>query len=432
MDQGRLVQFWEAKLRLLGVLLLLSGSLAAQRPDPPRVYAIEGARIVPVSSAVIERGTIVLRDGLIEAVGPNVAKPADAWAISGEGLTVYPGFIDARSTLGVPGPRPASGGKLSSGPQDRPATTPWQRAADIFEATDETIERWRSGGFTSIAATPQQGLFPGQVSLLNLGRGRSEDQVVAPGVALAIRIPAENEAYSGYPGALLGRVAYVRQIFLDARTQQQALAIYQDNPVGLERPTYDRTLTPLIEAIESGMPALYPANSAIEIRRALALGAEKAAPKIAIYGAQQAYADGVAAELAKAKTAALVDVSWPKAANDPDPEAEPSLRTLRLRKHAPSSPAALAKAGVEFAFFGSKANNAENLLDGIRKAVAAGLSEADALEALTLSAARIYGVDDRLGSLEPGKIANLAVFAENPFQGKAKPKIVFIDGRRYE
>lgn len=419
-------------MRLLFVLALLAGSLGAQRPDPPRVYAIEHARIVPVSGPVIERGTIVLRDGLIEAVGAGVAPPADAWAIDGEGLTVYPGFIDARSTLGVPGPRPASGGKLSSGPQDRPATTPWLRAADIFEATDETIDRWRSGGFTSVAAAPQQGIFPGQVSLLNLGRGRSEDQVVAPGVALTIRIPAQNEAYSGYPGALLGRVAYVRQIFLDARTQQQALAVYQDDPVGLERPTYDRTLTPLIEAIGADLPALYPANSAIEIRRALALGAEEASPRMAIYGAQQAYAEGVADELAQSKTAALVDISWPKAPNDPDPEVEPSLRTLRLRKHAPSSPGALAEAGVLFGFFGSKANTAEDLLAGVRKAVDAGLSEADAVEALTLSAARIYGVDDRLGSLEPGKIANLAVFAENPFQGKAKPKIVFIDGRRYE
>lgn len=419
-------------MRSLCILFLLTAPLTAQRPEPPRVYAIEGVRIAPVSGPFIESGALVIRDGLIEAVGANVSTPPDAWPIDGAGLTVYPGFIDARSTLGMQPPRPASGGKLSTGPQDRPATNPWVRAADVFETTDETIEKWRSGGFTSIAATPQQGIFPGQLSMLNLGRGRTQEQVVAPSIALAIRIPAQSEAYSGYPGALLGRIAYVRQIFLDARTQQQALALYQQQPAGLERPVYDRTLAPLIETLEAGKPALYPANSATEIRRALSLAAEEAAPRFAIYGAQQAYADGVATELAKAEILVLANVDWPQAPNDPDPESEPSLRTLRFRKHAPESPATLAKAGVRFAFYHEKASGPEDLLSGIRAAVEAGLSEADALDSLTLSAARIYGVDDRLGSIEAGKIANLAVFADSPFTNKAVPKMIFVDGRRYE
>ena len=419
-------------MRSLCILFLLTAPLAAQRPDPPRVYAIEGARILPVSGPVIESGTLIIRDGLIEAVGANVSTPPDAWPIDGAGLTVYPGFIDARSTLGMQPPRPASGGKHSAGPQDRPSTNPWLQAADLFEASDETIEKWRSAGFTSIVATPQQGIFPGQLSILNLGRGRAQEQVVASSVALAIRIPAENEAYSGYPGALLGRVAYVRQIFLDARTQQQAIGLYRKNPAGLERPVYDRALTPLIEILEAGKPALYPANSATEISRALALAAEDAAPKFVIYGAQQAYAVGAAEALAKAKIAALLDVSWPKAPNDPDPDSEPSLRTLRFRKHAPESAAALAKAGAPFAFCHAKPNSPEDILAGVRTAVQAGLSQAEALEALTLTAARIYGVDDRLGSIEPGKIANLAIFADNPFSKKAEPKIVFVDGRRYD
>lgn len=419
-------------MRSLCILFLLAAPLAAQRPEPPRVFAIEGARIAPVSGPVIASGTIVVRDGLIEAVGANVQTPPDAWPIAGEGLTVYPGFLDARSALGTPPPRGASGGKLSTGPQDRPATNSWLRAADLFEASEESIDKWRSGGFTSIAATPQQGIFPGQLSLLNLGRGRVQEQVVAPSVALAIRIPAEREAYSGYPGALLGRVAYVRQIFLDARTQQKALALYRKNPVGLPRPAYDRALQPLIEILEAGKPALYPANTATEISRALSIASEESSPRMAVYGAQQAYAEGVSAALAEAQTPVLVDVSWPQAPNDPDPEAEPSLRTLRFRKHAPSSPAALAAAKATFAFYGSKAGNPQDLLSGVRKAIEAGLTQEAALEALTLGAARIYGVDDRLGSIEPGKIANLVVFAGNPFETAAQPKMVIIDGRRYE
>ncbi len=418
--------------RVLAFTLLIAALAGAQQPEPPRVYAIEGARIAPVSGPVLERGTVVLRDGLIEAVGASVAIPPDAWKIDGEGLTVYPGFIDARSALGVPAPRSASGGVVSNGPRDRPATTPWALAADLFEASDETLEKWRAGGFSSIAATPQQGIFPGRVSVLNLGRGRLDERVVRAAGALAIRIPAQNEAYSGYPGSLLGRIAYIRQIFLDAHTQRQALALYAADPVGLERPAYDRALTPLIELLDSAEPALYPANTAIEIRRALDLSREEQAPKMVVHGAQQAYAEGVAEELAAHKISALVDVSWPRAPADPDPEAEPSLRTLRFRKQAPTSPAALAQAGAEFAFFASKANGPDDTLTGVRKAVESGLSAEQALRALTLSAAEIHGVADRLGSIEPGKIANLVVFEKNPFEEKAQPKLVFIDGRRYE
>lgn len=413
--------------------LLAAGALWAQSPDRPRVFAIRDARIVPVASAPLEKGVIVLRDGLIETVGPSAEIPADAWVIKGEGLTVYPGFLDAMSAVGMPAPSTAgNSGPLSRGPQDRPATTPWLAAADAFQGKDEDLEAWREGGFTALALTPRVGIFPGQTSIVDLGEGSLGERVVEPRTALAVRIPDDREGYSGYPGALLGRVAYVRQVFLDARWYEGASAIYDADPTGLERPARDRALPPVAESLDGGKPLLYPANTAIEIRRALRLAPDLGVGAMVAYGGQQFYEEGVAARAAEAGMRALVDVAWPQQKSGADPEVDTPLRVLEFRKRAPESAAALEAADVPFAFYSSKAKSPRELLDGARKAVEAGLSRDRAIRALTLDAARIHGVDRMLGSLEPGKIANLAVFQDDPLAEKKKPRMVFVDGVKYE
>jgi imidazolonepropionase-like amidohydrolase len=140
----------------------------------------------------------------------------------------------------------------------------------------------------------------------------------------------------------------------------------------------------------------------------------------------------MAAEVSKAGLRALVNVKWPEARKSDDPEVDIPLRTLEHRKEAPSSAAALAEADVVFGFFSRDAKTPRDLLDGVRKAVDAGLSSERAIRALTLDAARIHGVDRMLGSLEQGKIANLAVFRGDPLAEKSKPVMVFVDGVKYE
>ena len=419
-------------LRLIAGLLAAS-ALLGQAPDRPRVFAIRDARIVPVSSAALEKGVIVLRDGLIEAVGPAVVIPDDAWVIEGEGLTVYPGFFDAMSTVGMPAPSTAgNSGPLSRGPLDRPATSPWLAAVDALKAKDEDLETWREGGFTTLALAPQVGIFPGQTSVVNLGAARRSECIVEPKSALVIRIPDDREGYSGYPGALLGRIAYVRQVFLDARWHADASAMYAADPAGLARPARDRALPPVAQTLNGDRPVLYPANTTIEARRAIRLAPDLGARAMTLYGGQQLYEAGLAEEVRQTGFGVLIDVAWPQAQTGADPEADTPLRVLEFRKRAPESAAALASAGVRFGFYSSKAKSPRDLLDGVRKAVEAGLDRDDAIRALTLDAARIHGVDRMLGSLEPGKIANLAVFKDDPLAEKAKPMAVFVDGVKYE
>jgi len=415
------------------LLPLLATVVLAQAPQRPRTFAIRDARIVPVSSPEVAQGALIVRDGLITAVGTSVEIPPDAWVIDGAGLTVYPAFIDALSTLGMPDEKkfPAVyGARPAAGPQDRPATSPWALGVDHFSGDSEQIESWRSGGFAAVALAPRQGILPGQVSILNLGR-KPAARAVVPKAALLVQLPRQRSRANGFPSSLFGQISYVKQIFLDARQYQQARSIYGQDARGLERPSYDRALEPLVETLESGGAVLYPANTATELRRALDMR-ESLAERQIVYGAHQAYQGSITEELAEASVGVLIDLSWPEAPKDPDPEAVVPLETLRLRDRAPSSPAALAKGGVAFGFYGSKAKSPADLMKGLRKALEAGLSREEALQALTLSPATIYGVDDRLGSLEPGKIANLAVYRDDPFKEKSRPLMVFVDGEKFD
>ena len=163
--------------------------------------------------------------------------------------------------------------------------------------------------------------------------------------------------------------------------------------------------------------------------RALRL-AEEVGARPLLYGVHQGY--DAAAALAAKKAPVLVSLKWPEKAKEGDPEAEEPLRELQLRDRAPSTPATLHQAGVKFAFYSDGLTNAQDILKNARKAIEAGLPQEAALRAFTLSAAEIFSVADRLGSLEPGKIANLAVADGDLFAEKTKVKMVFIDGRKYE
>ena len=170
------------------VLLVFALVLAlGARAEEPRYFAIRHARIVPVSGPAIKSGTVVIAKGLIVAVGENVSIPPEAWVIEGKGLTVYPGFINALSDLGLGPPTPARPGRRwrgpwqgstaaaavgLTGPQDRPASTPWINAADELKPDDKRLETWRNAGFTSTLAAPMTGIFPGQGAVVNLAGER--------------------------------------------------------------------------------------------------------------------------------------------------------------------------------------------------------------------------------------------------------------------
>jgi len=427
---------------LAGISLSAAASPVLAQGGEPQYFAIRGARVVPVSSPPLEDATVVVARGVILAVGKDAAIPADAWVIEGKGLTVYPGLLDALTDVGLtaatPPPQPAEGaaagpprrsGEPSHGPEDRPNSSPWRSAADEVNLADKRIETWRSAGFTTVISAPKTGFFPGQAAVLDLGGERPGDLVVKTPVA----IPVSTKTIAGfgreYPDSLMGVLAYEHQVFVDTDWLSKADAAYEKNPKGAVRPRYDRTSAALAEALQAHATVLISANSALEIRRALEL-AERWKVNAAIYGGQAGYE--VADEIAAKKMPVLVNLKWPEAEKDADPDQTPTLRTLRLRDRSPSTPAVLAKAGVRFAFYSGDTANPKDLLKAVKKSVDAGLAGDAALRALTLTPAELFGVSDRLGSIEKGKIANLVVTDGDLFNEKTKIKYVFVDGRRFE
>jgi len=427
---------------LMGALAwaLLPGAVRAQTGGH---YAIENARIVTVSGQTIEQGTVVVRDGVIQAVGSSVSAPAGAWVIDGSGLTVYPGLINALSTVamsdedapaagggrGGRGGPPGQGGGAnqdppSRGPEDRPATFTWVSAADRLEPDDSELEQWRAAGFTTVVTGPSRGFFAGDAAVINLAGDRPRQMVVRPSVAHRVNLTG-GPGHRGYPSSEAGSFAYVKQFMIDANHFAQTTAMYEDDPSGRERPEYDLTLA-AAEGIRTGRtPVLFPGSGATSLRRAIQTTADMGVIPI-FYGAQSGYQ--MAGELAASGAPILIDVDWPDAGRDPDPEADPALSVMRHRLMAPTTPASLQSAGVSFAFY---AGSGSDLIDGAKKAVEAGLSTDDALRALTLSPARIFGLDDRLGSVEEGKIANLTVTEGDLLDG-GSVRMVFVDGQMFE
>lgn len=406
----------------------------------PAPIAIRNARIVPVSGPAISKGTVLLRNGLIEAVGDNVAVPADAWVLEGDGLTVYPGLIDAMSNWGLPsnlapaarpgqaqtvGPTPANAvpappTRPAMGPEDRPATTSWLKAADEVLLTDRRMETARNAGFTNAVTFPMKGIFAGQGAVINLAGDKPRDLVLDPSAGQYITLaPSGN----GFPAALFGTISYIRQIYLDADYYTLLKRAYAKDPT-VTRPDYDRALEGVIESKR----ILLPANRMVEVDRMIHFAAELKQPTI-LYGMREGYRS--VDLIKKANLPVLVSLKWPAKDADTDPDEPETYRTLEARDRAPSSPSLFQKANIKFAFYTDGVEQPRDVQRAVKKAIDGGLSREDAVRALTLSPAELYGMADRLGSIEKGKIANLVVTRGDIFDERTKVEMVFIDGKRF-
>jgi imidazolonepropionase-like amidohydrolase len=431
MRVNRFARYFVA-LAFVVTVLAATPAAHAQGGEPP-YFAIRGAKVVPVSGAVVENTTILISRGVITVIGRDLKIPDEAWIVDGKGLTVYPGLIDSFTDIGLTSlaASPAESGTRkpspARGPEDRPGTSPWRNAADEVNLSDKRIETWRDGGFTTVVSAPKGGFFPGQAAVLNLAGERSGDMVVKYAAAIPINFHTSGFG-SGFPDSLMGALSYVRQVWLDTDWSTRADAAYVKN-VRVARSRYDRTEASLAAALQEHEIVLIPANNTVEILRSLEL-ADRWKVNGVIYGGQMAY--DTSAEIGAKKLPVLVNAKWPEAEKDADPQDKPSLRELRFRDRAPSSPAALAKANVKFGFYDGGLAAPNDVLKAVKRSIDAGLPADVALRSLTLSPAEIFGISDRLGSIEVGKIANLVVTDGDLFEEKTKVKMVFVDGHKFD
>jgi imidazolonepropionase-like amidohydrolase len=291
------------------------------------------------------------------------------------------------------------------------------RAADVAKARDQ--------GITTALVVPREGVLPGRSALINLAGDSPE--------AMAVRHPAALHLHMAtlgrqYPGSLMGTVAYARQQLLDAQHYREAWAAYEKAPRGRTRPRYDAALAAWQDVLAGREPLVVTARRENDIRRALGLQDEF---KVKVIVAGALYAARMADTLKARTVPLLVSVNY-----DPPAPATSGFfggvdedKQRREIEEAEKNPAALHAAGVRFALV---SGHAPDFLGGVRKAIERGLPADAALRAVTLTPAETLGVADRLGSIEPGKIANLVAWTAEPLTKDAKPKMVFVDGELFE
>ena len=388
-----------------------------QAPITGPATAITNARIHPISGPMIEKGTVVIRGNRIEAVGANVAVPAGAQVIDAKGGEVYPGFIDARTSIGLnePGPR---GFEDTNEMLDINASV---KAQVAYQSDSDAIPVARVNGITTAAVFPTGGLIGGQVAVMNLDGWTWEEATLQPVAGVTFQFPPlmrggggggggggndANRKYDDLKKERDTKVRIVEDLIGRARAYAKIPAANRDT---------DWNLAAMAPIAERRQPLFVAANNEADIREAVAL-ADRTNIRIVITGGLEA---PLVAPLLKEKNIPVI---------------LGSVLTMPAREdahHAATYRAAgeLAEAGITFAFGVGGSSNNRLLPYEAAISVAWGLDRSRALRAITLDAATILGVADRVGSLEPGKLANLFIATGDPMEMKTQFTHIFINGR---
>ncbi|WP_434478995.1 amidohydrolase family protein [Gemmatimonas sp.] len=423
---------------LLSLAVLTVSTLEAQqssrtepvtglRANATGYHALVGARVVTAPGQLLDNATIVIRNGVVTAVGTGIAAPAGARVWELKGLTVYPGFIDAHADLG--GDLPAQGGDV--GPTHwNPQVRAWFSTTSNLKDDSTRRVALRSLGFGAALAVPRQGIFRGTASVVNLSDAGVRERVLRPDLAQTIGF-ARSFALGGmYPNSTMGTVALMKQTFLDAEWYGRAWSTYETSGRSILPPETSEALAAMGKAVKGQQPVLFQTESEEEYLRAYKLAQEyKLTPWFRGSGQEYRLID-----VLKTRTQPLiVPLTFPDAPNVANPEAalNVSLADLRHWYLAPTNPAQLAGAGVPFAITADGLSSINQFLPNLRVAVSRGLSADKALAALTTVPAGILGIDRTHGTIAVGKVANLVVSEGDLFTEEANIRDVWVQGARY-
>ena len=385
------------------------------------VYAIRNAKIVTVTGATIERGAVLIRDGKIAEVGARVTAPGNAKVIDATGLSVYPGMIDCGTSLGLT--------EIGSIQETRDTTelgdfNPHMRAIVAVQPHSELIPVSRANGVTTAITRPSGRLVSGQAALINLDGWTWQEMTVKAPAAMAMEYPRaprgrgagfiQGEAGANVAQLRERQIAALRQKLEDAQAYAKAKDARAADKSLPSRPV-DHVLEALIPVVKGEMPVLMVANTEREIKGAIEI-ADKYKLKMIISGAEDAWK--VAPQL-KEKNIPVIIGPVTDLPNNEDDDYDVNY----------SHAAKLSKAGVRFAFQTDNAAYVRNLPYQAGTSAAFGLPKDEALKAVTIYPAQIFGVDKLIGSIEVGKMANLIVTDGDPLEFKTTVKHMFINGK---
>lgn len=398
------------------------GPVNGMRPTDLRTHAIVNATVVTAPGETIQHATILIRDGVIQAVGSDVQVPDDAWVWPAEGLTVYPGLIDA-AVLIQPSEMPRGGGAHWNS-RIRPELS----MADQPGPDASLRKDLRSLGFTTAAVYPASGAWRGSGVVIALA---DDDQYVLVYRHRAAMAAGFDYGRGDYPGSLMGAIALLRQTLLDAQWHAAARAVWDAYPDSNEPPLRADALTALHDVITGTQPVLFEISHEHNALRAARLASEFNLRMI-LLGSGMEFRR--LSEILATDLPIILPLDFPKR---PDvstiAQAEShSLRDLMTWEQAPTNPRRLLQGGATVALTTHKLRSRSAFHENLRNAIKHGLTEEQALAALTTTPAALLELDHIMGTIEPGKIANLVVVKGSLFEKEGKIRDVWINGRRHE
>jgi imidazolonepropionase-like amidohydrolase len=409
---------------VVGVSLLTLVSASAQQ----KPVVLRDGKLLTVSHGVIEHGIVIMENGKIAAVGAegSTAIPKDARVIDVKGMTVYPGLIDSETYLGLT--EISAEDMTNDLVEPSEEIMPHMHVYDAFHAESELIPVTRINGITNAIVAPEsRDTLPGQDSFVQLAGESAQEMLMVRDIAMPLNFTGDQRRNvprdkRKYPSTRMGMAAQLRQAFLDAQDYAQHWADYEKkkNEAAGKTDEKEKKL-PTQPKRDLKLEALLPylqgkksAEEASDLETAVNLAREF---NLKFVLNHISYSQPVLDYVATLKVPVIVGPIY----ENPKPyERYDAVYSL---------PAQLNKRGVKIAFASFDAHNARNLPYQAGFATAFGLPYDDALKAITLNAAEIWGVADKLGSLDVGKTANVVVANGDPLDVKTDVKRVFIDGQ---
>ncbi|MEQ9231948.1 MAG: amidohydrolase family protein, partial [Cyclobacteriaceae bacterium] len=420
-------------------------------------YAITNATIVQAPGRVIQNGTIIFENGVIQNIGSNIKIPADAWVIKADSMYVYAGFISGMSNIGVPKPkdeRVEIDSKLKQNPPyDKAGITPGANVVDGIKKEDKSIDEFRKLGFTAAVTAPHSGMMPGRSAIILLSDSEPEAMVLKEDFSLYSQLDG---ASGMYPNTVIGVMAKYRDMYRKGIQGLDYQKRYAASAAGMVRPVRDLTIESLYPVINKEVPVSFRAEGVKDIMRVLTLKNELGF-NLHLVEVQQGW-DAIN-EIKKSGSAVFFSLDLPELKEEEKKEDKEAKSDDEKSEETPEEPkektaadleqealemrqkemltkyytqmAAYQSAGLKFGFSTLEASSKDfkKVLSGIIKN---GLSEDNALAALTTNPASTLGVSSTMGSIDVGKMANLIVTDKPYFEEKSNVRYVFVDGKMNE
>ncbi len=391
------------------------------------LYAFTNATIYKSWNEKLENATLVIRKGKVEAVGQGIAVPSDAVVVDAAGKTIYPAFIDVYTGYGMPETRRETTGgrpRQTQFESSKPGAYAWNEALkpefqahEHFKTNDKTAGEYRKLGFGAVLTHSMDGISRGTSTLVTLSDDREHEVIVKEraGHHLSFR---KGTSPQSYPSSLMGAIALLRQTYLDAQWYKKT---GRNQEVNLSLEAWNNA---------QALPQIFETGDRLEALRAAAIGKEFGISYI-LKGNGDEYQR--LDEIKATGSSIILPVNFPDAydVEDPYDALQVSLSDMKHWELAPANPARLAQAGIPFAFTSADLAKKDDLLPNIRKAIEHGLSEQDALKALTWTPAGLTQSLNELGTLEKGKLANFIITNGNVFDEKTKIYHNWIKGKPY-